>query len=132
MKTIEIILSTTKTDSIKITITTKGSNKKDVVIGSFTNGRLHISFDSLPKLICILIDEPFCANEGEECLRLIREKLDNCEFVTRSGSAIRYHATSSHEYVYGAAKNESEYFQEAFVERDYFIEYSLYDLTENI
>lgn len=107
---------------------TKEGSRNDAIIGHFRNGRLHISFSRLPELIYILTDKPFSANEGERCIEQLREKLNNCEDVTGYGSAIIYHGTSSHEYVFGVAQNEYDELQETFVKRDYFIEYSLYDL----
>jgi hypothetical protein len=117
---------------IKIVITTKGCDNEDALIGFFGNGRLHISFSSIPELIYIITDEAFSASEGELCLEQLREKLNNCNGVTMYASAIIYHGTSSHKYLFGVAQNKYDELKVTFVERDYFIEYSLCNLAIDI
>ena len=119
----------TKKRNIKIIITTKGCDRKDAVIGNFRNGRLQISFYSLPELIYVIVDEQFTANEGELCLGQLREKLNNCEGVTVSTSEILCHEIYSHNCLFGATQIRHNELTAVFIERDYFIVYSLYNFA---
>jgi hypothetical protein len=114
-------------NSINVTITTKSCDQKGAVIGAFKNGRLDISFSSVPEFIYILTSKPFSANEGELCLGVLREKLCTCEELLVNGYVMKYHNHSPSDYFIGGLIKET--LDECFKAIHYHITYSLHKLN---
>jgi hypothetical protein len=112
---------------INVIITTKACDINDALRGYFREGRLEINFSKLPKIIYILIDEPFNSNYCERCLGILREKLIDCEELMIKGYVMRYHNHAHSDCVLGGLSFDTS--NKCFIEIDYQITYSLHDLN---
>lgn len=117
---------------INVIFTSNNYEHNNALKGYYRKDFLDINFSKLPEEIYIFIDALISANNAENCMRQLREKLCDCEELIAKGKVMKYHNHNPSYRCIGGLNNDSldEGIEEKCFKTIHFsIAYSLHDLN---